>query len=107
MAATNTAVDDLTFSEGADEVRWWTPVEEPSVAYGSCAQCGSSLFWRTDTRPAHISVTAGPLDPPTGLSTEHALFVAEAGDYHRLDEDLPHHLHDAVDTNRVDGWPCE
>ena len=95
MAATNTAVDDLSFNQGSDSVRWWTPDEEPAVAYGFCAGCGGSLFWRSDSEAGRYAVAAGTLDPPTGLSTVHALFVAEASDYHQIDPDLPHHLHDS------------
>lgn len=40
-------------------------------------------------------MAAGALDPPTGLNTVHALFTAEASDYHRLDPDLPGHPHDS------------
>ena len=51
-------------------------------------------------RPAGtVSVAAGALDPPTGLNTVHALFTAEASDYHRLDPDLPGHPHEG---RRVD-----
>ena len=54
MAATNTAVDDLSFDQGSDSVRWWTPDEEPTVAYGFCAGCGGSLFWRSDSEARPI-----------------------------------------------------
>lgn len=104
MAATNTDVNDLSIEQGGDSVRWWTPVEEPTVGYGFCAICGSSLFWGSSAKPGRYSVAAGTLDPPTGLSTVHALFVAEAGDYHRIDPDLPHHLHDSGDEGvQIDG----
>ncbi len=97
MAATNTDVNDLVFDQGVDSVKWWTPEEEPTVGYGFCMHCGSSLFWGSSSKPGRYSVAAGTLDPPTGLSTVHALFVAEAGDYHEIDPDLPHHLHDSDD----------
>ena len=105
MAATNTAVDDLSFDQGSDSVRWWTPDEEPTVAYGFCTHCGGSLFWRSSSTPGRCSITAGALDSPTGLSTVHALFVAEASDYHQIDPDLPHHLHDSGDgVQSEDVW---
>ena len=94
MAATQAALDDLQIDHGFEAVKWWVPREEPDVAYGFCAQCGSSLFWKKSSKPGNYSITAGTLDPPTGLTTDHALFVAEASDYHRLDEQLPHHPHD-------------
>lgn len=81
MAATAAAVEDLSI-EGEAILRWWTPDEEPTVAYGSCSTCGSSLFWRSTAWPSRVSICAGTLEQPTGLRTEHALFTAEAGDYH-------------------------
>lgn len=102
MSATNSAVADLSFAHGADSVKWWTPPEEPAVAYASCADCGSSLFWRATDRIDSISIAAGTLDPPTGLETVHAIFVDEASDYHRLDSALPHDPHDSPGA-----WPYE
>ena len=95
MAATQAAVDDITIDRGAAAVSWWVPEEEPDVAYGFCSQCGSSLFWRTSSNPDRHSIAAGTLDPPTGLTTDHALFVAGASDYHRLDDKLSHHPYDS------------
>ncbi len=94
MAATNTEAVDLTIGAGQDRLRWWTPAEEPTVAYGFCSACGSSLFWRSHLKADHLAVAAGTLDPPTGLSTEAAIFTDDAGDYHRLDGDLSSHAHE-------------
>ena len=76
-------------------MKWWIPDEERSVAYGFCTHCGGGLFWRSSAKPGRYSVTAGALEVPTGLETAHALFVAEASDYHRLDPDLPCHAYDS------------
>ena len=95
MAATNAAVEALVLNQGTDLLRWWVPTEEPKVAYASCSQCGSSLFWRSKDRPSTQSIAAGTLDPPTGVETVHALFVAEASDYHTLDPSLSSHPHDS------------
>ncbi len=35
-------------------------------------------------------ICAGTLDPPTGLRTERAIFVADAADYHNIDPSLEH-----------------
>ena len=88
MAATRTALSDLALDDTGNTLRWWTPAEEPAVAYGFCSHCGSSLFWRCTDRPEAISIAAGTLDSPTGLTTTAAVFGAEASDYHRLDPDL-------------------
>ncbi len=78
VAATQCRTEELRV-EG-DSLRWWSAAE--GVAYGFCANCGSSLFWRTDADPGHVSVMAGTLDGPTGLRTTAAWFVDDAADYH-------------------------
>ena len=77
-----TAADPRHVSvHGADLVNWFSP--DPTVEYGSCSRCGSSLFWRSRDLPDHVSIAAGVLDQPTGLRTTQAWFVSEAGDYHQ------------------------
>ena len=77
MAATQAAASDVTVT-GAT-LTWFAP--EPSVEYGFCRVCGSSLFWRIVGGP-NLSICAGTLEEPTGLRTEKAWWVAEAADYH-------------------------
>ncbi|MGI9608017.1 MAG: GFA family protein [Acidimicrobiales bacterium] len=86
MAATSSRIEDVEI-EGED-LRWYTPADEPTVAYGFCGTCGSTLFWRSDKSPAVISIAAGTLDTPTGLQTTRAIFTADASDYHTLDKSL-------------------
>ncbi|MGB7450283.1 MAG: GFA family protein [Ornithinimicrobium sp.] len=85
MAATGCAERDLAF-ERDGTLRWYEPAQ--GVFYGFCGTCGSTLFWRADGVPDWVSVAAGTLDPPTGLSTTTAWWTGEASDYHRLDETL-------------------
>lgn len=85
MAATAAPSDKVSFESDAT-LRWYDST--PTVQYGFCGNCGSSLFWRAADKPGHLSITAGSLDHPTGLRTDVALFVDEAGDYHRLDTDM-------------------
>lgn len=59
-----------------------------TVQYGFCGSCGSSLFWRTSEQPDKLSIAAGTLDPPTGLTTRTAIFTSDASDYHSLDGTL-------------------
>ncbi len=82
MAATRAATADLMVA--GDALRWHDATE--TVQYGFCGSCGSTLFWRAADEPAAVSIAAGTLDPPTGLTTTAALFTADASDYHRLDE---------------------
>ena len=91
MAATAAATGDLHLGSN-DTLVWYRSA--PTTEYGFCRQCGSTLFWRADDRPDQVSITAGTVDPPTGLRTVTALFMAEHGDYHTPEPD-------------VDEWPAD
>ena len=54
---------------------------------GFCGTCGASLFWDRLESDA-ISVAAGTLDAPSGLTTAADIFVADKGDYYELPEGL-------------------
>lgn len=54
---------------------------------GFCRECGSSLFWQRDGADL-VSVTAGALDPPTGLATTLQIFTEDRGDYYVLDPSI-------------------
>ena len=91
MAATSCRQEQLHFvSDGT--LAWHHPADDPNVAYGFCRNCGGSLFWRVLQGPGKqaesIAICAGTLDVPTGLTTDGALFVAEASDYHTLDPNI-------------------
>lgn len=89
MAATASDIAAMTFIR-TDTLKWYEWTE--GVQYGFCDECGSSLFWRSVDKPWHLSITAGSVDPPTGLRTDAALFTAEHGDYHTpqpVDESFP------------------
>lgn len=84
MAATSTEADTLEIR--GETLRWYATAD---VEYGFCAECGSTLFWRTSRRPGRIAVAAGTLTPPTGLRTIAAIYADFASDYHDLDQDIP------------------
>jgi len=73
-------VADLTLS-------WYS--HQPDVEYGFCNQCGSSLFWRTHTRPGQTSICVGSLDDTGDLSVAGVLYRAEAGAYIAAHPDVP------------------
>jgi hypothetical protein len=50
---------------------------------GFCNKCGSALFWEP-TPATHISISAGSLNPPTGLRIKEQIFLAQKGDYYEL-----------------------
>ena len=55
---------------------------------GFCSECGGSVFWESFSA-AHISIAAGMLDAPTGLTTNLQIYVSSAGDYYDIDERIP------------------
>lgn len=89
MAGSACHADHLVLLEDRG-LRWYEPA--PGVFYGFCGTCGSTLFWKTDTAPEHVSITAGTIDQPSGLRTVAAWYVGEAADYHDLpDVEVSHH----------------
>ena len=60
----------------------------PDVERGFCARCGGNLFWRAAPGD-ETYVTAGTLDPPTGLKLSAHIFVSSKSDYYELDDGLP------------------
>ena len=68
-----------------EEVAWYRSSD--TARRGFCRHCGSSLFWD----PAHgryVAISAGLLDPPTGLINEKHIFTDEKGDYYRIPEGM-------------------
>jgi hypothetical protein len=55
---------------------------------GFCRTCGSSLFWDAPERTT-ISITAGALDAPAGLTTVLQIFTGHCGDYYPIDTAIP------------------
>ena len=92
IAASSCPAGSLYFTTDST-LAWHHPADDPNVAYGFCQRCGSSMFWRLERGPAEqvgaVAICAGTLDPPTGLTTDRALFTAEASDYHKLDSTIP------------------
>jgi hypothetical protein len=67
----------------ADTLRWYR--SSAAAERGFCAHCGGNLFWRAlggDT----ISVTAGTLDIPTGLTLGKHIYVEDKGDYYVIND---------------------
>ena len=82
MAATATEAKNLVI-ESEKTLTWWQ--RTPTVSYGFCSKCGSSLFWKASDKSKMISILAGSLKVPTGLVTTLAIYSDDASDYHQLD----------------------
>lgn len=85
VAATACARDDLVLTSAAT-LQWYD--SSSSARRGFCGRCGASLFW-DPVGEGRIAIMAGTLDSPTGLIAKGHIFVAEAGDYYRIDDGLP------------------
>ncbi len=79
LAATAASTTAISITDDGT-LTWFAPVD--GVEYGFCSRCGSSLLWRLAERPDLISISAGCLDQPTGLSTTTQIWMVEHGDYH-------------------------
>ena len=84
-AGTSAQIENFFF-ESDSTLTWWERTKE--VKYGFCSNCGSSLFWEDRGRTESRAITAGVLDPPTGLKTVLNIFSNLASDYHHLDEEI-------------------
>ena len=58
----------------------------PAVKRGFCRECGSSLLWDEEGE-AKMSICAGTLDAPTGLSPKAHIFLGSKGDYYPVPDD--------------------
>ena len=83
LAATNAPLADFRLLR-SDSLRWYRA--SPRAQRGFCATCGSTLFWQADGRET-ISIAAGSLDGPTGLTTEGHIFCADRGDYYTISDE--------------------
>lgn len=91
MAATRARRSDVELDD-EKALRWYSP--DPTVEYGFCGECGSSLFWRTTGQPDDVIICAGPLEQPSGLRTTAAWWMSEHADYHAPQQNLTEHEYD-------------
>lgn len=76
-------VEELVIS---GPVNWYA--SSGTAKRGSCAKCGSFLFWKANDEDT-ISFSLGAIDGPTGLTLEKHIFVADKGDYYQIADGLP------------------
>ena len=70
----------------------WYVVNE-TVRRGFCGECGSSLLWDEEGEP-RMSICAGTMDAPTGLTSKAHIYVGSKGDYYPLADDGLLQYHD-------------
>jgi hypothetical protein len=67
------------------EVTWHE--SSPGVRRGFCRRCGSALFW-DNSAAAQVSIAAGTLDQPSGLTQVRHIYVADKADFYELGDGL-------------------
>ena len=60
----------------------------PKAQRGFCNRCGGNLFWWPD-EGHEMSIMAGTLDRPTGLTGENHIFLSSKSDYYDVNDGLP------------------
>lgn len=66
----------------SDSLKWYVAVT--GFRRGFCSECGSSLFFEEEGGE-RVSIAAGSLDEPQGLTLVAHIFASEAGDYYRIE----------------------
>jgi len=85
VAATRAAGEDVTL-EADRGLKWYTSSD--NARRGFCGECGASVLWQPSHRQT-MSIMAGTLDEPTGLTLAGHIFVANKGDYYPIADGLP------------------
>jgi hypothetical protein len=70
----------------AETLKWYVAI--PGFRRGFCAECGSNLFFE-EVGGERVSIAAGSLDEPQGLTIAAHIFASEAGDYYEIDDSVP------------------
>ena len=78
VAMTSVPDDRFEMLAGEHLLSWFKA--SAAADRGFCKNCGSTLFWKP-VGEARISVSAGALDPPTGLKVEKHIYAADKSDY--------------------------
>lgn len=85
VAMTSVPVQAIAFL-ASNSLVWYRSSE--SAERGFCNRCGGNLFWRTVDGDS-VSIAAGTLDAPTGLTITEHIFVADKSDYYEIDDAAP------------------
>ena len=82
VAATSAPLRDVSIT---GDVRWF---QSSDIARrGFCPTCGANLFW--DGPGENLSIMAGAIDKPTGLSLIGHIFCRQTGDWYTIPQDEP------------------
>jgi len=79
--------DDLVFSSDVT-LKWYASSDQ--AERGFCNECGASIFWRpvqNGVAGEKVSISAGTIDPPTGLDVIGHIYVQDIADYCAMPDD--------------------
>ena len=82
------AVFDKDGVEIEGELREYS--SSPGIHWGSCANCGSLVTYRRDSRPDHRDITTATLDDPAAFPPTVEIWVGEKCEWEVLNEALLH-----------------
>jgi hypothetical protein len=82
VAATSAKREAITVN---GKVTWYKSSD--TAKRGFCGTCGSNLFW--DGPGQNMSIMAGTLNTPTGLTLAGHIFCADKGDYYEIADGTP------------------
>jgi hypothetical protein len=88
-AYTSARREDLSITESRT-LKWYHTDKDvtPDVQRGFCAECGSSVLWDPQGYE-YVYISAGSVDPPTGIKGAGHIWLSEASDYYEITDDLP------------------
>lgn len=84
VAASQAAKESIEVS-GKEYLTWYRSSETAQRAF--CSICGSQMFWEPDGKNV-VSIMAGTLDGPTGLTIAQHIYCEAKGDYYELPEQV-------------------
>ncbi len=80
---TQARFDDLDF-HSQSTLKWYQSSDQ--AQRGFCSDCGSSVFWKP-VEGDMVSISAGVIEPPTGLDVIGHIYVDDMADFHTLPDD--------------------
>jgi hypothetical protein len=69
-----------------ETLKWYCAIS--GFRRGFCSACGSNLFFEEEGAE-RVSIAAGSLDAPQGLTIAAHIFASEAGDYYEINATVP------------------
>jgi hypothetical protein len=85
LASTNTKREFFRLVR-EESLRWYQ--SSAKARRGFCGVCGSVLFW-DGIGMDYMSISAGAIDPPTGLKLVGHIFTGDKSDYYEITDGLP------------------